>query len=310
LHHPVSARAAEQRDALAHFLIVFLAADRVAPDKAGSAPAFRRAVLRMRLAEVLIPKADAFCQLAAEKEWLRGNTPGSMLARQANLPSSSREIAQRVESVLVRTELRNVLEVVATHNRNRPNRNRSSLFLLGPYLFNIIHSLEARSDTQLSMPALGWGNAELRAHYRKASANAKELARLVRKAPQPHIALAAHDEDREAFTPFLPCPIIQSPSQSETIVSLDRLLNDAAASIDSLTKKIRRAHQHRKVDRLQLRHLATCRLVIEFRNNLGRPYHTHVAKIVEALTGITTDADYVRKVDERNLRYQVKGQKL
>jgi hypothetical protein len=259
----------------------------------------------MHPAEVLIPKADASCQLVVEKKWLCGESPGSMLAQQANSPSKLRHIAKRIDGVLARPKLRKVLEILATHNQNR-----SIPFLLGPCLFNIIHSLEARDDLLQRMPALGRGNAELRAHYRKASAKAKELARLVRKAPQPHIALAAHHEDLEAFTLLLPHSIIQSPSQSETIVSLDRLLNDAAASIDSVTKKIPRAHQHRKVDKLQLKHLATCRLVIEFRNNLGRPYHTHVAKIVETLTGITTDADYVKKVEERNRRYQVEGHKL
>jgi hypothetical protein len=48
--------------------------------------------------------------------------------------------------------------------------------------------------------------------------------------------------------------------------------------------------------------LAAGRLVLEFRNKLGHPYHAHVAKVVEALTEIATDADYVKKVD--------KGQKL
>jgi hypothetical protein len=250
-----------------------------------------------------MPKTDASCQLAVEKDWLCGNTPGSFLARRTNLPPRWRDIAQRVGDVLSHPELRKVLGVVATHNQNR-----STPFLLGPCLFNIIHSLEARGDTLRLMPALGRRSAELRAHYREASTKAKELARLVRQAPQPHIALAGRDDNRAASL-FLPHPIIQGRSQSETIMPLDCLLNEAAASIDSVARKIPRAHHHRKAgktptvaDKRRLKRLAAGRLVIEFRKNLGYPYNARVAEIVEVLTRISTDADYVKKIDKRNRR--------
>ena len=281
------------------------------PDKAGTAPAFRRDHHADAPCGGALLKADASCQLAVEKEWLCGKTPGSMLARQANSPSKWRDIAQRIHSVLGRFELRKVLEVLATHNQNRARP-----FLLGPYLFNIVLSVDARNDILQKMPALGRRNAELRAHYQEVSVKAKEFAKLVRKAPQPHIALAARNH--KALSLFLPHPIIRSPSRSETIVSLGWLLNEAAASTDSVARKIPRAHHHRKagkistiVDKSRLKHLAAERLVIEFRKNLGRPYHTHVAKIVEALTSIPTDADFVKKLEKRNRRSdaQLQGQK-
>ena len=145
------------------------------------------------------------------------------------------------------------------------------------------------------MPALGRRPAELRSHFTDASAKAKELARLARKAPQPHIALAAHDDIRAAFALLMPCPIIQSASQSETTVPLDWLLIEAAACFDSVAKKIPRTHHHRKAQKtrtidnqFELKRLAAGRLVIQFRKCLGSPYHSHVADIVEALTGIAT----------------------
>jgi hypothetical protein len=123
--------------------------------------------MRMHHAEVLIPKADASCQLAVEKKWLCGKTPGSMLARQANSPSEWQDIAKRILGVLAHPKLRKTLEVLATHNQAAeaaaaashrwPQRRviRSTPVLLGPCLFNIIHSLEARDDVLQKMPALG-----------------------------------------------------------------------------------------------------------------------------------------------------------
>lgn len=256
---------------------------------------------------MLIPKANASSQLAVEEEWL------SSLACRTRLASGWKDIVQRIRDVIARPELQNVLEALATHNQNR-----STPFLLAPYLFNIVLSLEMRNDNLRRMPALGRRPAELRSHFQVASAKAKALARLVRKAHQPHIVLCAHDDSREVFKLFQPCPIIQAPSQSETTVPLDWLLDAAAASFDSAAKKIPHTHHHRKAqqtltnaDRSQLRRLAARRLVSEFRRNLGSPYHSHVADIVEALTGTATDADYVKKVEMRDRHSNAKsrGQK-
>ena len=165
------------------------------------------------------------------------------------------------------------------------------------------------------MPVLGRRPGETRTHFHEASAKARALARLVRKGPQPHIALAA-DYVRELTTLFQPCPILQSPNQSETTVTLDWLLEKAAASLDSAAKKIARTRQHRKpsanptIDtQSELRRLAADILVTVFRTKLYYPYHSHVATIVTALTGIATNADYVKKIEKRNLRTSaVRGQ--
>jgi hypothetical protein len=164
------------------------------------------------------------------------------------------------------------------------------------------------------MPALGRRPAELRAHFKGASAKATALARLVQKGPQPHIALAARREAFEGMMPFHPCPIIQSPNHLETIMPLHSLLKEAAASFDSVAEKIPRAQHRRKAARIptiDLRRLAAARLVTLFRTNLGHPYHSHVAAIVGALTGLATDPDYVKKLDKRDRRSNARsrGQK-
>jgi hypothetical protein len=88
--------------------------------------------MRLRHAEVPIPKADAFRQLAAEKDWLRGETAGSFLARVS--PSRRMiDIAQRVEKVLAHRDLGRFLGELEKHNGDR-----STPFLLAPHLY---HSL-------------------------------------------------------------------------------------------------------------------------------------------------------------------------
>jgi hypothetical protein len=189
------------------------------------------------------------------------------------------------------------------------NSNRVAPFLLGRCLFYVIVSVEEREGTLERMPVLARRPAEARIHFEEASAKAKALASLVRKGPQPLIALAAHDDVREAATLFQPCPIVQSPNQSEATVRLDWLLDKAAASLDSVAKKIPRARQHRKSTATtrnaklsELQRLTASVLVTAFRKKLNHPYHSHVATVVTALTGIVTDADYVKKVEKRHAR--------
>jgi hypothetical protein len=129
----------------------------------------------------------------------------------------------------------------------------------------------------------------------------RALARLLRKGPQPYVALAAHDDGREAATLFQPCSIVQSPHRSETVKPLAELLDTAAASLDSVPEKILRG-QRAKSRRTELQRLAASTLASRFRKELNSPYYAHVAAIVAALTGIDTDADYVKKIDKRKLR--------
>ena len=200
-------------------------------------------------------------------------------------------------------DLADFLSVLEAHNDNR-----SKPLLLGPYLFRIIHSVEAKNDIVQRMPVLERRPSDLRDHYQSASKSAKALARLLRKGPQPSVVLSAHDEVREAFSLFQPFGVIQSPNQFEAIVPLDRLLHEAAASLDLITARIPPAIQYRKgvkakTERLdELRHLAASVLATRFRQELSQPYHSHVATIVRLLTGITTDSDYVKKIDKRSRR--------
>ena len=230
-----------------------------------------------------ITKSPDFDQLAEERRWLR-----SFLAPLGDWQPPSQWTA-RVEQVLACPELRNFLRVVEKHNRNRSKR--ANPFLLGPHLFRIIHSVEARKATLQMMPALGRSPAELRAHVKAASAKAKSLARLVRRGPQPFVALAAHNDAREVFST---CPTIQSPNEWEAFVPLDRLLAEAAASLDLLAKNISRPSA-----RGSEQSEAAGVLDTTFRKALKKPYHSEVATIVQVLTGKVTDEDYVKKIEKR-----------
>jgi hypothetical protein len=217
-------------------------------------------------------------------------------------------IAERVEQVLASPDLRDFLRVLEKHNlrvleeHNRNRSQRANPFLLGPHLFHVIHSAEARKDSLQMMPALGRRPAELRAHFQAASVRAKSLARLVRRGPQPFIALAAHDDVTDAFKLFQPCPIIQSPNRRKSIVPLDRLLDEAAELLDLLSKNISRPSARGSDQSEAAGFLATT-----FRKALKKPYNSEVATIVQVLTGIVTDEDYVKKIEKR-WAATVKGQ--
>ena len=134
-------------------------------------------------------------QLAAERQWLRGELPGSFL----HPPHAWTKITERVEHALSRPELASFLSLLEKRNRsflehNRDQapatRDRSSVpFLLGPHLFNVIHSIEARQEYLAQMPAIAGPPAEVRAHLREASAKSKALAHLLRQGPQPTVML-------------------------------------------------------------------------------------------------------------------------
>jgi hypothetical protein len=200
---------------------------------------------------------------------------------------------------LANRDLADFLSVLETHNDNR-----SSPFLLGPYLDHIIRSFEARKESVQSMPALERRASELRAIYHDASKSAKNLARLLRKVPQPSVALSARDEVREAVSLFQSFGVIQSRDPYDAIVQLDGLLDEAAALLESITaRRIPRASHHRKrTEGLELRHVAASVLAAKFRQELDQPYHSHVATIVTLLTDITTDEDYVKKIARRGRR--------
>jgi hypothetical protein len=90
---------------------------------------------------------DASHQLAEEIRWLRGDVPGSMLELRKDHRLRLTSIAQTVEDVLQRPELRKFLAVLGRHNRGpervKRDRQRAS-FLMSPYLLHAISSVDAR----------------------------------------------------------------------------------------------------------------------------------------------------------------------
>jgi hypothetical protein len=211
-------------------------------------------------------KASPPCQLAAEQRWLRGETPASFLAARYN-PSQERiDIAKQVEKLLARPELTNVLCLLEEHNKQR-----ASPFLLGPYLFHVFNSVEQRKSVHEQSPLLAQSPRKVHAHFRKVAAKTRDLARLIRKGPQPLIA------------PAMP---------------LDRLLNDVFAVTFTLLAE-KTPPQRQQKQQSELRRRAITVLCDAFRREFEQPHNEHVADIVTALTGIPTDADYVKKVVKR-----------
>src|SRR5262249_13490769 len=213
--------------------------DRVELRRIGSASAFRRDHLRFDPAEVRINMAGGSSQLAAEIEWLR---QWKLLAERSNRRPRAEQwnsVVRQVEKVLQRPELAKFLIVLEKHNSAR-----KTPFLLGPHLFQVVGSVEDRRATRTRMPVLNRPPAEVRAHSQEGSAKSKALARLLRKGPQPGVALAARNQDWEAFKAF--APLIQSSKDCAENVPLARLLDDAAASLDSIAHKISRAKSHRQ----------------------------------------------------------------
>src|SRR5262249_33581922 len=87
---------------------------------------------------------------------------------------------------------------------------------------------------------------------------------------------------------------------------LARLLDDAAASLDSIAHQISRAKSHRQpvkygsaARQQELRLRAASFLAEVCRRALNHPYHSHVAVIATLLSGINTNADYVKKSERR-----------
>jgi hypothetical protein len=251
-----------------------------------------------------------FKQLATERQWLRGQLAGSLLAPVANRHPSpaSVKIAERVEKILMRPELARFLSVLGRHNSDRFNRESRNVspFLLGPQLFHIIRSVQARRTFLENMPALDRPSAEVRAHFKNVSAKAKALARLLRKGLQPTVQLAPHNSVGEAAPLFQVFPIFQSYTDNTMTMPLDRLLEDATTSFDLVAHNIGRAKKHRRpasnadaTEQRDLRSRAVSVLLRTFRKWFARPYLVEVATIAQILSGIETDKEYVKKVDQR-----------
>jgi hypothetical protein len=238
-------------------------------------------------------------QLAKEIEWLRGPPSVRTLA-----PDAWTSIANRVEKVLQNPALSELLDILDRHNRNEKRP-----FLLGPYVFQIIQSVEERWAMRRKVPSLNQPPALVRARFETASRKSKELADLLRKGHQPSVALAGHRRERDAWRLVTPFPIIQGQGKSAVVISLDCLLERAAELLNSVAEKITRAKQHGRPAKMasnaqkeELRSRAVSVLTKVFLERLNQPYHRHVASVAELLSGLCTDADYVKKVAKRSAR--------
>src|SRR5262249_14876565 len=105
-------------------------------------------------------------------------------------------------------------------------------------------------------------------------------------------------------------PTIRS-KEAETVTSLDRLMDRVKELFDLAAQGIGRSPQHvRSAREEELRLRAVSVLVATFRQQLGHAFHFHVATIAEILSGIPTDADYVKKVERRAMRRRPTGDKM
>ena len=251
-----------------------------------------------------------FNQLDTERKWLRGELLDPFLPQRNNLrqPRALAKIAERVENVLVDPELASFLGVLERYNRDhsRATRKRASTpFLVGPYLRQVICSVEERYQVRAQFPALERSPAEVRAHFQSVSVKAKALSHLLQKGPQPAVILAPYDITKEAVSLFQVFPSLQSNSKSTETIPLHRLLQDAALLFDSVARRVGRAKQNLQsvktgtANQRVLRSRAVSLLVRTFRKRFGRPYLVEVATIAQILSGIETDKEYVKKVDQR-----------
>jgi hypothetical protein len=274
---------------------------------------------------------DASSQLDEELKWLRGE-PGSdkpassMLDPRLHPQEGWTKIVERVETVVKDRELSSFLNILQDHNSSRRStrRRRSPFdriretsgpvrgdpvkldqFLLAPYLFHIIHAVEARWETNAHWPALDRPPAKIRAHFEKISAEAKALASLLRKGPQPTVRLARSTQSKRRL-PFLVFAPLERQDDLPPTIPLDRLLDDAATAFRLMAGNIKRAKQHRRpgekasvAKQMELRSHAASVLTQRFRDQLGHPYFNDVAIIVQLLSNVETDPEYVRKVEQR-----------
>jgi hypothetical protein len=147
-----------------------------------------------------ISSASALAQLAVEIDWLAAS-----FHEKPEIPSSFRDIAKRVEDVLRYPDLVPFLYILERHNhipKIIPGRRLPAPgphFLLGPHVFQVLMSAESRRALRAKLPAFDQPAAEVRAHLQTVSTRCRRLANLIRKGPQPHVALAAESCLNEAF---------------------------------------------------------------------------------------------------------------
>jgi hypothetical protein len=259
--------------------------------------------------------ATPAAQLAAEIEWLvnaagtdwrpRFDTAGAVRVNCRTAPALVRpELATRIEDILYRPELVSALRIIEQHNsqpREIPGRRlpQKDHFLLGPHLFQILVSVESRKALRQRLPVLDQPAAEVRGDLRKVAADCEVLAALVRKSPQPHIALAAETNANEALKVFAPwTELFEAADGSERqIIAFSDLIGRAAGWFNALADHVQRATQNWNTNPGMLRRRVAEVFLRLFTERLGDPYYTHVAAITTIVSGTETHADFVRQME-------------
>jgi hypothetical protein len=255
--------------------------------------------------------AGAERQLAAEIEWLdkaariewvaSGDGTGFNPVPALVQP----ELRSRIKEILYRPELVRLLRIIEKHNsepREVPDRRlpQKDNFLLGPHLFQALASVESQRELRQRLPMLNQPAAEVRNHLRKVAADCKALAVLVRRGPQPHVALAAGTSANEALRVFAPwTELFEAADDTERqIVAFSDLIGRAASWFDALAGHIPpRATQNRNTDPAMLRRRVAEVFLHLFTERLGDPYRTHVAAITTIVSGTETHTDFVRQME-------------
>jgi hypothetical protein len=232
-------------------------------------------------------RASPDAQLSIECEWL---------ARLEGGPWDS--IGKRIADTLRHDDLADFLCILEQHNRES-----KIPFLLGSYVLQVLLRERARAENVKMMPTLDQPAADVKRDLIEVAEKSRELAKLFRRTLQPHFLQAGASEKYDAAA-LMGLLVVPSSSEEEALVSLSRLLDDAAPAIDAVSQRAPRATQNRRPAKMasearaqELRLGASKYLVETFRQHLGQPYHAHVATIATIVSKIKTDADFVKKAE-------------
>jgi hypothetical protein len=244
-------------------------------------------------------------QLAAENDWLAGRHLPESFREMLSKPSpTEQEVNEHVWAILRDARLAPLLHIIEQHNRRPrevPERRlpRKDHFLLGPYVRLVLTSVQQRNEVRRELPVLDQPPAQVRVHLQKVAADCEALAKLVRQGPQPHVALAAETSLNEWLAVFNPLTQLfeASDGSERQTVAFTGLLERAASWFDALAGHVPRARQNRRTGNGALRVRAAEFLPGVFRGRLGHPYHAHVATVATIVSGIDTDADFVKKAE-------------
>ena len=203
-------------------------------------------------------------------------------------------------------ELAPLLSIIEQHNsqpREVPGRRlpQKDHFLLGPHLFQVLDVGPKTQRAAPEVPILDQPAAEVREHLQKVAAGCEALAELIRKGPQPGIALGGSIGRNELLRDFAVWAEVFEASEGlkyQEVISAD-LLERAAGWFGALSMPRPGQNRNRAYRPGALRMRAAEFLPGVFRKRLGHSYRAHVATIATVVSELETDEDFVKKVDRR-----------